>query len=124
MYTDDGDPLYWERTFLQIDQENRNFSFLRLEVEAEMGVGLDGGTFGDIPSPGADPHMILSWSDDNGRAFPQNFPLRMGRLGEYRSRAVKQGLGTARRRVFKLSGAEPVKTCLYAVNIDAKVLSR
>lgn len=142
-YEDDGAPLYWERTWPHIEAENVMIRFDRMEVIAEMGVGLDGGEvvtvifdngpfdpaiFDDaangLPTPGARPYMNLTWSDDGGRSFPAARPIPMGALGEYRSRAMTTRLGMSRRRVFRLYGSEPVKTALYGVNIKAVPYTR
>lgn len=116
-YTENGDPLYWERTFTHLENAGKNIRFNRLEVMAEMGVGLDG-----APALGTDPLMILRWSDDGGLSFPSYRELRFGKIGEYRNRAVTHRLGMSRHRVFQLSGADPVKARLYGVDLSAEAM--
>jgi len=118
-YTDDGDPLYWERTFTHLENAGKNIRFDGLQLMAEMGVGLDGS-----PSVGSDPLVILRWSDDGGLSFPSYRQLRLGKLGEYKNRATTSRLGMSRHRVFQLSGSDPVKVRLYGVELDAEALSR
>lgn len=112
VYTDDGDPIHWERVWAEIANENELLTFSRVELMAEMGVGLDGD-----PEVGADPVARLSWSDDGGRTWSNWHERSLGRIGEYRNRAVWHRLGKARRRYFRLAGSDPVKTVLMGVNI-------
>lgn len=119
IYSNNGDPILWEWSGYPNESENRRLRHNRIEVIAEMGVGLDGGTFGDIPSPGADPEMVLSWSDDGGNTWAGFRQLKLGKIGEYQNRAYALRLGIARRRIYRLQGAAPVKTCLYGMNVEA-----
>ena len=124
VYTHDGDPLYWERAFFTVDAENKRVRFDSGELIAEMGVGLDGGTFGAIPSPGADPKCYLDWSDDGGNVWRGQRPLTLGKVGERNQRARVKRMGMARRRVFKLYGSEPVKTALLGFNLEAEPMTK
>jgi hypothetical protein len=117
-YTDDGDPLYWERTWSHIESENVRIRFDQLEVMGEMGVGLDGSGLGVAPV------VNLTWSDDRGKTFPNIRQLPLGAIGQYDNRAMTTRLGIGRRRVFRLYGSEPVKTALYGVNVKAVPYSR
>lgn len=123
-YTDNGDPIYRERAWAVIEDENRWIRHHRLELMAEMGVGLDGGTYGDIPSAGADPHWWLEWSDDGCRTWSNARQLFIGRIGEYRNRGFARRLGISRRRVYRIRTAEPVKLSIYGANLQAEALKR
>lgn len=124
VYTQNGDPLYWERAFFTLDAENKRIRFDAGELIAQMGVGLDGGTFGDIPSLGADPKCYLSWSDDGGYTWSGHRPMSMGKIGERKNRARTKRMGMSRRRVFRLSGSEPVKTAILGFNLDAEPMTK
>lgn len=114
--TDDGNEIYAERTFTFIESEGRRVRHDVFELFAEMGVGLDGGVFGQ------EPIVILSWSDDMGRSFPHRYELKLGRLGEYRNRAKKHRLGTSRNRVYRITCTDPVKKRFYGVDLKAETL--
>jgi hypothetical protein len=116
-YTDNGDPIYWERTWAHIENENVRIRFDQLEVIGEMGVGLSSGL-------GSAPVVNLTWSDDGGRNFANVRQLPMGAIGEYNNRCMTTRLGMGRRRIFRLYGSEPVKTALYGVNVKATPYSR
>lgn len=118
-YTDDGDPIYRERAWAVIEAEGRFIKHDRLELSAEMGVGLDGS-----PAIGANPRWSLDWSDDGCRTYGNKRDLYVGRIGEYASRPVVRRLGLSRRRVYRLSTAEPVKHAIYGVNLQAKAMRR
>lgn len=123
-FTDAGDPIYRERAWSIIEAENRWIRHDRLELMLETGVGLDGGTFGDIPSAGADPRWLLSWSDDGCRNWSNDRELHMGRIGEYRARPFTRRLGLSRRRVYRIRTTEPVRIAVYGANLDAQAGTR
>ncbi len=117
-YTDDGNPLYFERTFRGAYQENAFVRYHSAELVAEMGVGLDGA------DEGADPHCVLSWSDNGGRLFAGNRFMQLGKIGEYQNRSRAMRLGMGRRRIYRISGATPVKVILHDVYLKAEPMSR
>jgi hypothetical protein len=116
-YTDNGVPLYWERTWSVIEAEGRWIRHDRMELMAEMGVGLNDGQ-------GSDPLVLLSWSDDGCRTWSNDRELRLGRIGRFRNRAETRRLGLSRNRVYRIRGTDPVKRALYGANLDAQPLGR
>lgn len=111
-YTDNGDLIYRERTWAVIEAENRWIRHDRLELMAEMGVGL-------VTGQGSDPVVLLRWKDD-GFTWGNDRELRVGRIGRFRNRAVTQRLGRSRNRVYQLRMTDPVKVAWYGVNLDAQ----
>jgi hypothetical protein len=143
-FTDDGDEIYRERTWPQAEAENRWVTYHRGELIADMGVGnggsvdelgfitdesgvfllTEGGDFLllDIPdTPGANPRVWLQWSDDGGRVWSSAQDRRLGRLGDFRNRALWRRLGKARTRYFRLWTAEPVRVAWRGFNINTDV---
>lgn len=118
-YTDNGDPIYRERTWAVIENGGRFIKHDRLELMGEMGVGLDG-----APPLGTNPTWQLDWSDDGCRTYGNKRTLYIGRLGEYDNRAVTRRMGLSRRRVYRLSTADPVKIAVYGANLQAKAMRR
>lgn len=120
-YTDNGNPITRERAWAVIENENKWLRHNRLELMAEMGVGLDGIA---PPTPGADPLWLLDWSDDGCRNFSNSREIRIGQIGDYRNRGVVRRLGLSRRRVYRLRTTEPVKIAVYGANLDATSSSK
>lgn len=118
-YTDDGDPIYRERAWSVISDNGNFIKHHRLELMGEMGVGLDGS-----PTIGADPKWSLDWSDDGCRTYGNKRDLHMGRIGEFDNRSVARRLGLSRRRVYRISTAEPVKVAVYGAALQATVMRR
>lgn len=119
-YTDLGDPIYRERAWAVIDNEGKFIKHDRMELSAEMGVGLPG----DPAAVGADPIWWLDWSDDGCRNYANRRKLHLGRQGEYDNRAVARRLGLSRRRVYRISTSEPVKLSVYGATLQAKTMRR
>jgi hypothetical protein len=113
-YTDDGDPIYRERTWHQIDTENQWATFHFGELIADMGVG------NGLPdgSEGADPKVWLQWSDDGGRNWSSALDRRLGKLGEFRNRCIWRRMGKSRARYNRLWTAEPVRIAWRGFNIN------
>lgn len=120
-YTDNGQPIERERAWSVIQNEGKWLRHNRLEIHAEMGVGLDGIA---SPTPGADPQWTLDWSDDGCRTWSNARQIAMGKLGAFRNRAFIRRLGLSRNRVYRLRTAEPVKLSIYGADLDATVSSR
>jgi hypothetical protein len=116
-YADDGDEIYRERVWAQIEAEGRRMFFSEGELRAAMGVGLDG----DPDGPGADPQIWLSWSDDGGRTWSNQYARSLGRIGQFRNRCIWRRLGASRNRYFKLWTSAPVPIALMAFNIEMEV---
>lgn len=115
-YTDNGAVITRERAWSIIENQNKWLRHNRLELMAEMGVGLDGI---NPPTPGADPLWLLDWSDDGCRNFSNSRELRIGQIGQYRNRGIARRLGLSRRRVYRIRTTEPVKIAVYGANLDA-----
>jgi hypothetical protein len=113
-YTDDGEPLRALRRTQHQSAEGMRLFWASLQVEMESGVGLSSGQ-------GSDPQAMLRWSDDGGRTWSSEHWRSMGRLGEYRTRAIWRRLGQSRDRVFELSISDPVKRVIVDAWADVEV---
>jgi len=110
-FTEFGDTLRFEATFEGVQQENARLFFSRLELLCEVGQGL-------ITGQGSDPRVTLEMSNDGGRTW-HTLPTRtLGAIGEYMTRVKWDGLGSARHRVFRLSGSDPVPFTMWGANLD------
>jgi hypothetical protein len=117
-FSDNGNPIYRERAWAVLSAEGKFIRHDRLELMAEMGVGLDGD-----PANGADPLWNLQHSNDGCRSWGNSRQLRLGTVGHYKNRAFTRRLGLSRSRVYRIWTADPVKLAVYGVNLDAEVAS-
>ncbi len=76
-------------------------TFMSLWIDFETGVGLTSGQ-------GADPEVRLSWSDDGGETWSNQYTRTLGAIGQREKRVVWRGLGQSRNRCFKLEMSDPV----------------
>lgn len=120
-YTDNGSPIERERAWAVIQNEGKWLRHNRLELRAEMGVGLDGIS---SPTPGADPKWALDWSDDGCRTWSNAREIHIGQQGDFRNRGLIRRLGLSRNRVYRLRTSEPVKLSIYGANLDATASSK
>ena len=100
-----------------------------LEAVVESGIGLanditiEAGTTaaGKVieAEGGADPKIVLSFSDDGGRIFEGFIPRSMGKLGEYNVRPTWSRLGVFnRQRVLQFTVSSPNKATIIKVEAD------
>lgn len=113
IYSDNGDPLIAERVSPHGSDSVDFMSFGTFQLDCEVGVGLDSGQ-------GSDPQVMLSWSNDGGHSWRGEQWAPMGKVGEYRKRAVWRRLGRSKacNRVWKVRISDPVKRILIAAHGD------
>lgn len=110
-----SDTLWAMATAPPIADENRRINHSRLELVFESGVGLSTGQ-------GSDPQVMLDWSDDGGRTWSAQRYRSLGKIGEFRSRAVWNMLGQARDRVYRYQISDPVRRTLILATTEAKAM--
>jgi len=75
------------------------------------------------PSPivqGADPQVMLRFSDDGGHTWSNEHWKSMGRIGEYGNRTIWRRLGATmkiRDRVYEVSGTDPVRIYIMGAEL-------
>lgn len=110
--TDNGNPVLRLRS-TQAMADNENLGVLlwsRFQVDLQAGVG-------NATDPGADPIIMLRYSDTGGQDWTNHRFARMGQAGEYWARAKWErcfpaGRRDGRSRVWEVSWTDPVITAL------------
>jgi len=70
---------------------------------------------------GANPRVMLRWSDDGGHTWNGERVTSMGRIGQYGHRAIWRRLGMTtklRDRVYEVSGTDPVKIAIMGAELQ------
>ena len=89
-----------------------------------IGVVEDDGLTLAIDTPtvvGANPQLMLRWSDDGGHTWNGERQVSMGRVGQYGTRAIFRRLGMTlklRDRVYEISGTDPVKVAIMGAELQ------
>jgi hypothetical protein len=71
---------------------------------------------------GANPQVMLRWSDDGGHTWSNEHWAGMGKVGEYGKRVIWRRLGMTtklRDRVYEISGSDPVKIAIMGAELSA-----
>jgi hypothetical protein len=89
--------------------------FHKLQIDMETGVGNDAG------AQGSDPKAMLRWSNDGGHTWSNEMWSSIGKIGEYRARAIWRRLGRGRDRVFEVTITDPVKVCIIGATAEVTV---
>lgn len=112
-YADDQYPLVAVRRAPQVwDKKDRaRVVHSRLQIEFFPGVGLTSGQ-------GSDPQVILRWSNDGGRSWAGERMTGIGKVGEFKNRAIWRRLGSSRDRVYEVRISDPVKRDIAGASLS------
>ena len=110
-----GENLIWRVRSAPVHSFPNQISVDRLYADFVTGVGLNST---DVHSN--DPKVGLRWSDDGGKNWSRQLVQSLGKIGEYDTRVVFDGLGITGRtgRIFELEGSAPVPMSLMYAAID------
>lgn len=115
-FADNGQIQRWLRSWRALPTGQNNLMRTAqhsLQLDGESGVGLNSGQ-------GADPQVMLQWSDDGGHTWSNEHWASMGRIGQYGHRTIWRRLGMTRKlrdRVYQVSGTDPVKIALTGAEL-------
>ena len=148
VYSDAGATQKWLRRWRALPtgaNDLRRTAHHSLQIDLETGVGLPGWGFDeqfylgaenfDILQTeigqdiildfnavvGANPQLMLRWSDDGGHTWNGERQASMGRVGEYGTRTIFRRLGMTtklRDRVYEISGTDPVKVAIMGAELQ------
>jgi Phage stabilisation protein len=117
VYADNGGVQKWLRSWRALPTNQNNLkrtSQHSLQLDCESGTGLNNGQ-------GADPQVMLRWSDDGGHTWSNEHWASMGKIGQYFRRVIWRRLGMTdklRDRVYEVSGTDPVKVAIMGAQLD------
>lgn len=94
-------------------QEQRRITHKMFQLALEAGVGLAGAAV-----PGADPQVILRWSDDGAHTWSYGRWRSAGKIGRYPQLCTWYQLGQARTRTYEVSISDPVKIALLGADLE------
>jgi len=116
VFEDDGLTSKWLRSWRALPPGRNNLKRSlqhSLQIDCEAGVGVNEGQ-------GDDPIMFLRWSDDGGHTWSNIHDMRMGKIGQTATRAIRRRLGMTdklRDRVYEISGTDPVKIAIMGAEL-------
>lgn len=99
-YAEFGDPQVVELTSENLNDGVNWVHFDRIELDIDMGNGL-------IAGQGSDPMVVLEYSDDGGKTWSASYQRSVGKIGEFKKRAIFTRHGRSRSRVYRLRYSEP-----------------
>jgi len=85
-----------------------------LQVLYGPGVGLASGQ-------GSDPIANISWSGDGGHTWSNEHQVKIGKIGEFKNRAIQRQLGQNRSWIFRARITDPVSRDILAGLADIEV---
>lgn len=80
------------------------------QIQFQPGVGLQTGQ-------GQDPQAMLRFSDDGGFTWSNERWVSIGRVGEYKNRAMWTRLGSSRDRIYEVQVTDPVFPVIVSANL-------
>lgn len=113
-YTDDGEPVVREFVLPTVNNGREFLTVDSLEFDMGTGVGL-------IRGQGNDPELRVYFSKDSGKTYSQNFKRgRIGKVGEYLTRAKVNRFGCARQFTFKVEISDPISIDIGGAWIEVR----
>jgi hypothetical protein len=113
-YTDDGEPVIREFVLPTVNQGREFLTVDSLEFDMETGVGL---TLGQ----GDDPELRVYFSKDGGNTYSESFKVgKIGKRGDYLTRAKVNRFGCARQFTFKIEISDPIPIDIGGAWIEAR----
>lgn len=113
--TDAGQEIKRLRSAPHISNDSLSRIFHKsLQIDMETGIGLDGS------AQGSDPKIMMRFSDDGGHTWSNEKQAAIGKLGNYKTRALWRRLGTSRDRVYEVSVTDPIDVTLIDAVIDVE----
>jgi len=148
-YSDNGSIQKWLRSWRALPTGQNNLKRTTqhmMQLDCESGVGLNGFVIpetiyletelGDyliaenndfliadqetVATQGADPQVMLRWSDDGGHTWSSEHWASMGKIGQYYKRVIWRRLGMTvklRDRVYEVSATDPVKIAIMGAEL-------
>ena len=148
-FSDNGGIQKWLRTWRALPTGQNNLKRTTqhmMQLDCESGVGLNGYVIpeviyletelGDylitesndyliadqetVATQGADPQVMLRWSDDGGHTWSSEHWASMGKIGQYYKRVIWRRLGMTvklRDRVYEVSATDPVKIAIMGAEL-------
>jgi len=112
-YSEDGEMISMEISLPDLEASRERVTMYAFEVYCETGVGLNDGQ-------GADPQIMLRYSDTGGRTWSNELWRSLGVIGDYRARAIWRSLGQFRTRQIKLTITDPVRRFVMGYFADVR----
>ena len=144
-FDDNGDVQKWLRRWRALPTGQNDFKRTAqhtLQLICETGVGLTGHAYDEplltedgemlyveegVPlmlgyeiTEGADPQVMMRWSDDGGHTWSSEHWRSMGLIGTSQTRVIWRRLGMTdklRDRVYEVSGTAPVKVAIMGAEL-------
>lgn len=121
---DDGVSIERIRQFPHISVEQKWIFYQSLQLDMQVGIGLDGIEPPVDPAPDPvnyNPKVQLNYSDDAGHSWSNDRLVAAGRLGQYKKRVRWLRLGKSRDRIFRIKMTEAVRVAWIAAYLEFKV---
>lgn len=112
-YNDNGATLRRELITPQIHAGRKRASMYSFEIDMETGGGL-------VTGYGSDPLALLSWSDDGGNTWSNEYFAAIGKIGTFLTRVKWNRLGMFRQRQMKMVITDPIPVVIIAASAEVR----
>lgn len=108
IFTDNGSTIRRLRRAPHLVEDFQRMYHEELQIQFQPGVGLDNGS---------DPQCMLRWSNDGSSTWSNEHWISIGKIGNYRNRAIQRRLGWARDRVYEVVVTDPINAVIISANL-------
>ncbi len=114
--TDDGQEMRRMRVSPHLSNGEKRVRHKSLQIDGTTGIGVAVGQ-------GSDPQMMLEFSDDGGLTWSNEMKVTLGKVGNYKTRAIFRRLGASRDRIYRVSVSDPVKCNLIYAELELEPMA-
>jgi len=114
VYTEGDEPIISYRISQTLRYLQSRVTYWGIQILFQPAVGL-------VSGQGSDPVALLSWSDDGGATWSNEYDVSLGKIGETLNRACWTNLGQGINRVFKVQVSDPVYRVILGAMADVEV---
>jgi hypothetical protein len=101
VYDECGEPMPFEVTSIHLLKDGSKLTIDKLQIDMETGLGKPTGH-------GSDPQGMIQISKDGGHVWGSERWVPLGKVGEYKRRAIRRRLGSARDIAIRFRITDPV----------------
>lgn len=109
-YTDNGNIILRRRRTPHVTSDLARIFHHSLQIQFQPGVGN---------SAVENPLAVFRWSDDGGFTWSNDHFVPVGKVGQYKNRAIKRNLGAARDRVYEIDVTDAFNAVIVSGNLHS-----
>jgi len=112
VFTEGGEEIIWLNVFPVIYEDDKRITHDKLLIDIDSGKGTNDNTI---------PYVTMDFSNDGGQLWSNFREVSIGKVGQYRKRAIFRRLGIARNRIYRIQGSSNTEINISGAFVDGRI---